>query len=568
MNWGARIRRSVVRRPRRILANTSVGKDRSLLPLVAVAWLWVLLLLLPCLTVFLAWFFGRGEVWHHLAQTQLWGLLGNTLLLAIGVLTLAGALGTGLAWLNACCEYPGRRWLDPALALPLAIPSYVLAFVILGMIGFGGPLQQGMAALMGDSFFPWEARRPEVVIAVLSLAFYPYVYLLMRVSFLLQGTRLLEAARSLGLGSTAAFFRVVLPASRPALVGGGLLVLMETLAEFGAVSVFNYATFTTAIYHVWFGLAEPLAAAQLASLLLLLAFVVIVCERATRPRGHYTQPLQAGPPVRIRLTGGRAALACAVSVGVFSLAFLLPILQLLYWSIDAWSDVSGLYLSLMRNSFSLAAMVVAMTVLPALFLVCLSRWQDTFSGKLRLRLAGLGYALPGTVLAVGMVVIGGAALRWLPAEGVFGLLRQPLVPGGIFLLLLACTVRFTAPALNTLESSLLRIRGSMTQAARSLGAGSVRIVWRIYIPLLLPALAAAAAIVFVEVMREMPATLLLRPFGWNTLAVRVYEMSSEGEWRRAAPPAVTLVLLGLLPVFILLRQQGRALRPGSGSSRR
>lgn len=530
------------------------------LPLLAVASLAVLVLLLPALAIVLSWLGPRPEIWRHLLDYRLAELLQNTLFMVTGVGLTVGLLGFSLAWINVACEYPGRRWLEWLLVLPLAMPVYVLAFAFLGVFGIGGSVQSFLAEWLGAGFVQADIRSPFTVVLVLSLALYPYVYILTRTAFLMQGVELMEAARILGHRPFSALLRVVLPAARPALAAGIALALMESLADFGAVSVFNYNTFTTAIYETWFGMFDPVAAAQLASLLFLLALLAPLGERLLRGRAQYSQ---AHPSAAHRQTlhGMSAALACAFCAGIFALGFLLPFVQILFWCWEALPGLNPRLVELLLNSLSLALLVTACVAPLALLLSCLRHWHPSWQTRLYFQFAASGYALPGTVLAAGVVVAATVALQFLPSAAWADGLRSVLLPGGIGLLALACTVRFTAPALGALESGFERIQPVFTEAARNLGAGQMRILWRIHLPLLLPAIGSAVLLVFVEAMREMPATLLLRPFGWDTLAVRIFEMSSEGEWEQAALPSLFLVLLGLLPVALILRQPLLYYRP-------
>ena len=511
----------------------------------------------PLVVLFSAWATPETEVWRHLAATVLPGLLRNTgaLLLGVGAGTLA--LGCGLAWLTARCEFPGRRWLDWALMLPLALPAYVLAFVTYGLFDTAGPVQRLLAHVPGAAKVSFEARGTGWVIAVLTLAFYPYVYLLARAAFLAIGRGTLEAARLLGLGGWGTFFRVVLPTARPAIVAGVALALMETLADFGAVSVFNYDTFTTAIYKAWFGLFNLPAAAQLASLLLLIVALALVGERRLRGAARFHETARGAPPPRIALAGWRGGLAATLAGLVVGLGFVLPMVQLVGWV--AASHDTGLdqrYWTLLARTLALGASAALVTVAGALVVGLARRQLRDRASRVAVEVSALGYALPGSVLAVG-VMMSFASLDnalntlWrLLGGGSLG----PVLGGSIAALLLAYLVRFLAVANGPIGSALERLRPSVVEAARTLGARGLDLTRRIYLPLLRPGLLTAALLVLVEVMKEMPATLLLRPFGWDTLAVRIFEFTSEGEWQRAALPAVTLVLAGLGPVVWLARR--------------
>jgi len=519
------------------------------------------LVAIPLLVVAAGWLQAENEVWRHLAETVLADLVVNTVVLVAGVAAGVLLLGVGLAWLTTMCEFPGRRFFDWALMLPLAVPAYVLAFVAIGMLDFSGPVQTVLRERFGPGnyWFP-PIRSTGGVIAVMALVLYPYVYMLARSAFITQGRASLEAARVLGLGPWGAFFRVALPMARPAIAAGLSLALMETLADFGTVAVFNYDTFTTAIYKAWFGLFSLQAASQLATLLLLFVAAALITERRLRGRGRYHEAAVSVRPRRQELHGWRGWLSGAAAGLIFGLAFVLPAAQLLVWS---WGvikdDLDPRYLDLLLHTLSLGAIAALLTAAGALVLAFARRLVNDRLTRTSVRIATLGYALPGSVLAVGIM------LSFTGIDNVVNSLSSALgaeppgrlLGGTVFALLLAYGVRFLAVAFGPIESGLARIRPSLSDAARSLGAGSGEAIRRVYLPLLRPGLFAAVLLVMVDVMKEMPATLLLRPFGWDTLAVRIYEMTSEGEWERAALPATTLVLAGLLPVILLVRRSGR-----------
>ncbi|HLD65194.1 MAG TPA: iron ABC transporter permease [Pseudomonas sp.] len=517
------------------------------------------LVLLPLSVLLLSWQQVDGEIWAHLWATQMPRLLGNTLLLVTGVGIGVTLLGVSLAWLTSLCEFPGRRWLDWALMLPFAIPAYVLAFVFVGLLDFAGPLQTLLRDWFGAGLRLPRVRSSGGVILVLVLVFYPYVYLLARGAFLAQGKGLMEAARVLGQSPWQAFWRVALPMARPAIGAGLALALMETLADFGAVSVFNFDTFTTAIYKTWYGFYSLSSATQLASLLLLAVMLVLYGERrargATRPSGERPRGTAL-----YRLRGVKAWAASAWCGLVLLCAFVIPVLQLLVWF---WQrgrfDLDERYAGLILHTLYLGALAALLTVGVALLLAFARRQTPTRLIRSAVSLANLGYALPGSVLAVAMMLAFSYLDRTLviPLSSWFGGAGKPLLLGSLLALLLAYLIRFIAVAYGPLESSLARIRPSLPEAARSLGIAGPPLFLRVYLPLLVPGVLSAALLVFVDVLKEMPATLLMRPFGWDTLSVRVFEMTSEGEWARAALPALTLVLVGLLPVIVLIRRSAR-----------
>ena len=516
------------------------------------------LVLLPLSVLVLSWQSIDLQIWSHLLDTQMSRLLGNTLTLILGVGVGVTVLGVSLAWLTSLCEFPGRRWLDWALMLPFAIPAYVLAFVFVGLLDFSGPVQTLLREWFGPMRLP-RVRSTGGVIIVLVLVFYPYVYLLARTAFLAQGKGLMEAARVLGQSPLQAFWRVALPMARPAIGAGVALALMETLADFGAVAVFNFDTFTTAIYKTWYGFFSLSSAAQLASLLLLAVMLVLYGERRARGavRSSNERPRVAA---LYHLRGVKALAASSWCLLVFACAFVIPVLQLLVWF---WQrgrfDLDERYGALILHTLYLGAMAALITVAVALLLAFARRQAPTRVVRAGVSLANLGYALPGSVLAVSIML----AFSYLdsqlvvPLSSWLGGAGRPLLMGSLAALLLAYLVRFIAVAYGPLENSLGRIRPSLPEASRSLGVSVPRLFFKVYLPLLVPRALSAALLVFVDVLKEMPATLLMRPFGWDTLAVRVFEMTSEGEWSRASLPALTLVLVGLLPVIGLIRRSAR-----------
>ena len=518
------------------------------------------LVLLPLLVLALSWNSLDSTIWNHLLETQMARLLGNTLVLAVGVIVGVVLLGVSLAWLTSLCNFPGRRWLDWALMLPFAVPAYVLAFVMIGILDFVGPLQTTLRGWLGNDFRMVSIRSTGGVIFVLVLVFYPYVYMLARGAFLAQGRGLMEAARILGHSPWQAFWRVALPMARPAIGAGAALAVMETLADFGAVSVFNYDTFTTAIYKTWYGFYSLQTATQLASLLLLFVLLALYAERRAQGSKRFPgsdKPRQ-GPLFQLR--GVRAWLATGYCLLILAVAFVIPLVQLFYWLFTSGSDFDERYWSLIRNTLTLGGIAAVTTVVVAMLLVLARRLQPMRRVRSAVALANLGYALPGSVLAVGIMFAFSVADNQLvvPLQTWLGVdSPAPLLLGSLFALLLAYLIRFMAVAGGPLDTALARIRPALPEAAHSLGHTGASVFWRVYLPLLMPGLLSAGLLVFVDVLKEMPATLLMRPFGWDTLAVRIHSLTAEGNWPEAALPAITLVATGLLPVIVLIRRSAQ-----------
>ena len=515
-----------------------------------------LLIIIPLAVVLSSFLSPEGEIWNHLAENVLPGLLANTIRLVLGVGVGVTLLGVSLAWLTAACEFPGRKFFSWALLLPLAVPAYVTAFVFVAWLDFTGPVQTLLRTTFGSSAWFPRIRSGGGVILVMSLALYPYVYLLARNAFLTQGRSALEAAQSLGCSRAEGFFRVALPMSRPWIMGGLLLALMETLADFGTVAVFNYDTFTTAIYKTWFGLFSLSGASQLASMLVLLVFALIFLEQHSRSQLRYTQAGRHTQSERIRLAGWRGRLASGFAATVLVTAFVLPVTQLVLWSASVFAqDFDERYMSFLWHSLYLGAIAAGLTVVCALILTYAQRRHTDPWTRIAVRIATLGYAVPGPVLAVGIFI----PLAWLDnqlihlSKTLFGHNPGLLLQGTLLVMLPAYLTRFLAVGYNPVESAMQRITRNLDEAARTFGVTGLQMVRRVHLPMLRGGLFSAAALVFVDVMKEMPITLMTRPFGWDTLAVRIFEMTSEGEWERAALPAVALVLAGLLPIALLVR---------------
>ena len=503
-----------------------------------------------------------GDVWRHLWRTQLLELIANTLLLLLGVGMGTLLVGGGLAWLVVFHRFPGRSVLEWALILPLAVPAYVIGFTFLGLFEYAGPIQGALRGALGAGARLPELRSYGGVVAMMTLVFYPYVYLLARIAFREQGTAAVEIARTLGRSRPAAFLAVTVPMARPALAAGVALAMMEALADFGTVATFGYRTLTEAIYRVWYGMFDRIAATQLASVLLLFALALLLLEHRSRGRARFIQrgrPSRALEPEPLR--GLRAAAGTAVCVGVLGPAFVLPVGQLAWWALAAvrGGRVAPDFLALLEHTALLAAAAAGLTCALAVLLAYAGRLRGTLAVRLAARLASMGYALPGAVIAVGVLL----PLAWADHVLVPPLERALDRPLGLLLtgsaagLILAYVVRFLAVGLQSVEASLGRIPPSLDDAARTLGARAGVALRRVHLPLIRGGLLTALVLVFVEAMKEMPATLLLRPFRLNTLAIEIWERTSEAMWQEAAVPALALVGVGLLPVVLLIRLTSR-----------
>lgn len=494
-----------------------------------------------------------ADIWQHIKTYLLTDLLLNSVILGLGVAALSLVFGVSMAALTCLCQFPGRRWFSWALMLPLAFPPYVLGFVHIGLWDYTGPIQTWLRQTAGPLSLP-QIRSTGGLIVVLSLALYPYIYLLARSAFRSQGVRLLEVGQSLGLNRWQAFWQILLPSARPWLAAGCLLVLMETLADFGTVTLFNVDTFTTAIYKAWFSLFSLPTAQTLAAVLGSFLLLLLLLEPWLQGKRHYTnQRPQAAltPAILSRWQAGFAWLACCL---LLLLAVILPLTQLLQWSwIGGWAAIDARFLAFIGHSLLLGILASILVTLLALLLALAQRHTPGKSALLLSRVATLGYAIPGSVLAVGIFVPLASLDNWLADY----LNIELMLRSSLAALLLAYVARFLAVGVQPIQASLNRITANLDEAAASLGCTGWRRITRLYLPLLGSGLSASALLVAVDVMKEMPITLMMRPFGWESLSIRIFELTSEGQWEQAALPALALVVIGLLPVMLLIRTSNR-----------
>lgn len=530
----------------------------------------LLLVGLPVATVAAHLFLPSQGNLGHLAATVLPGYVRNSLLLAVGVGCGVAVVGTGAAWLVAMHEFPGRRLFEWALVLPLAAPTYVLAYAYTDFLQVSGPVQGLLRELTGlgprDYYFP-PIRSPGGAVAVFVLALYPYVYLSARAAFLQQCECVVEAARTLGCTPFAAFRRVALPAARPAIAAGVALALMESLAEFGAVSYFGVQTFTTGIYRSWLSFGDRVGAAQLAAMLLIFVGLLLHVERASRRQARYHDTSRRVRPLGIqRLRGGRAGLAVLACALPVLLGFVVPVAILVGL---AAPEPGTRELRLLANSLGLASLTALLAVGLALAIVYALRGGAGMATRAAATIAGLGYAIPGSIVAVGVLIPLAALDRTL--DGLmrehFGIATGLLLTGSLTALVFAYLVRFLAIAQQTLGAGLARITPSMDAAAATLGADRRRTLLAVHAPLLRGPLLTAFLLVFVEVMKELPATLIMRPFNFDTLAVAAHNFAADERLAEAAWPALAIVAAGLVPVILLSRLIGRS-RPGAAATRR
>lgn len=504
---------------------------------------------------------GTGDTWSHLVQTVLGDYVVNSLLLCLGVTLGTALLGVSTAWLTAMHEFPGRRVFEWALVLPMAVPAYVMAYLYTDLLQFVGPVQTWLRDTFdwtrADYWFP-DVRTLGGAVGMFVFVLYPYVYLLARNAFLERASGMLEAARTLGVGPWPAFFRISLPLARPAIAAGVALALMETLADYGTVAYFGVDTFTTGIYRAWFSLGDRTAAAQLSAVLLGFVILLVLLERSSRGRARYHNTTGRNRPMPgQRLHGAWALLAFLACLLPLFMGFLLPAGLLLRMALlEGDAQFGSRFLTLAGNSFTLAGLTAVLAVCLALLLAYGARLSKTILAQGLNRLVGLGYAVPGAVIAVGVLIPVTRLDTWLAGlwAGWFGSNPGLLFTGGIAALIYAYLVRFLAVALQTVDSSLGKITPSMDDAARSLGLGQAATLGRVHVPILRGSLFTAALLVFVDVMKELPATLVMRPFNFDTLATQTYTLASDERLAEASTAALAIVAVGLLPLIALSRQ--------------
>lgn len=520
----------------------------------------VAVIVLPVLTVASRVFVPSGGVWAHLMATVLPTYLSNSALLVLGVVTLALVIGVTTGWLIAAHDFAGRRVLEWALMLPLAMPGYVIAYVYFDRLSYWGPLQTGLRAAFGwssrtDYWFPQIASLPGAIV-LLSLVLYPYIYLLARAAFAGQSRQQMEAARALGHGRASAFWRVALPLAWPAIAAGAAFVAMETLADYGAVLHLGVQTLTTGIFRTWFARGEPVAAAQLAALLLFIVAALFAFERLLRGKRRFAGDSggRQASIARTPLTGWKGAGAMIVCFLPVALGFLLPAAELVRLALIAGDPLWGpRFFVFATNSLKMAGGAAVLLVIIAVFLAYAQRLHGGPLVGAAVQAASMGYALPGAVIAVGILIPMAAFDNALDAfmRQTFGYSTGLLLTGTLAALMFAYVVRYLAVALKTTEAAFARIPRSMDEAARNLGAGPAGVLARVHVPLLRRSVLTAAILVFADVMKELPATLIVRPFNFDTLAIRTFRLASDGRLEEAATAALMIVAVGILPVIIL-----------------
>ncbi len=530
-------------------------------------------MLLPLITIAVLALTPAENIWPHLVENVLPRALKETLLLVAGVGLLTLAIGTASAWFVTMYRFPGRTIIDRLLVIPLAMPTYIVAYCYGDLLDYAGPLQSWMRATFGwatmqDYWFP-DIRSIGGAVVVLSLVLYPYVYLTARASFVQQSVCALEVARTLGRTPMGAFWSVAFPLARPALAAGVALALMECLNDLGAVQFLGVETLTVSVYTTWLLRSNLGGAAQLATVMLMFVALLFAAERlARRGRFHHTTGRYRAIPFS-DIQGWKGCGAAAICVLPFVLGFVVPFAVLLGPAITHAEQAAtqGLWQAA-RNSVTLAVLAASLACVCALFIAYAQRIASNRFTRSATQFSSLGYAVPGTVLALGLLIPLAKFDNAVDsiARDVFGVSTGLLLSGTIAALVLAYSIRFLAVALGSVDAGLQRISPNLDAASRTLGQSSLTTLWRVHIPLLLPALGAGALLVFVDSMKELPATLLLRPFNFDTLATQVYNYAALEQLEMTAPGALMIVAVGLIPVLLLHKAvaSGRAGSSGNG----
>lgn len=515
---------------------------------------------MPLLGITSSLFTWQGDLWRHLVETQLSDIVSNTIVLLLGVGIGTVIIGTGTAWLVTMCRFPGSGMLQWALLLPLVLPTYIIGYAYADLLAFAGPIQTALRNAMGwsraDYWFP-DLGSASGVAFLFTLVLYPYVYLAARAAFLSQSPALLEASRILGHGPWRTFLRIGLPLARPAVAAGAALALLEALADFGTVQYYGVQTFTTAIYRTWYGMGNREGAAQISLALIAIAAILILLERRSRGRARFTIASNlrhhAEPAV---LSAGASLLAAAACALPVLLGFVLPTLHLAGLALTSGATIADeRFVGDAINSLVLATLAAIIIVAMALFLSYAGRLVRRRALNRTIEFASLGYAIPGAVIAVGVLLPLAAADHGIDrvAQSLFGLPVGLLLSGTAFALLTAYTVRFLAVGLANVAPGLAAIDPAMDASARVLGARPRQVLRFIHMPMLRGPLLTAGIIAFVEVLKELPATLLIRPFNFDTLAVGVFRFASDERLAQAAVGAILIVTVSLVPVILLSR---------------
>lgn len=519
-----------------------------------------LVVCVPVITVIsLAYLPGVENTWPHLIDTVLFDYIRNTvtLMIAVGFGTLL--IGVSTAWLVTAYRFPGRKTFIWALLLPMAIPAYIIANVYVELLEYAGPVQTFLRATFGwttsSSYWFPEVRSLSGAAAMMTLVLYPYVYMLSRAAFMDQKESLINASQLAGKNGWQTFFNVILPMARPGIVLGLILVLMETIADFGTVEFFSVDTFTRGIYNVWLGMSDTNGAARLAAVLLSVIVILVFLEKRSRNKQRFFQPSSSSKPMEPKvLSFGSSLLAIVICILPILLGFILPFVLLVKWSFQTyphrytetfWSDLS--------NSLTLSSSASILAVILAIILAYGARLSKKRSLSVLTKISSMGYALPGPIIALGVLVpfayIDNAVDEWMMAQ--WGLSTGLILSGTVFAIIFAYIIRFLAVSFGAVEAGLTKISHSMDEVSQSMGKSRLSTLLNVHVPLLKGSVLTALILVFVDGLKELPATLMLQPFNYSTLATRVFEYASDQRLQESAPWSVAIVLTGILPVILL-----------------
>lgn len=515
----------------------------------------LLLIATPLFTIFFKLFDKPGDSWQHIVNNLLFGYFQNTILILIGVAIMTFLLGVSTAWLVSNYEFPGRKYFEWLLILPLGFPGYIMAYTYVGLLDYTGPIQvflrntfdiQVRGSLLDIMNLPGA-------IFILSITLFPYVFLISRSSFVQQSKTLQEASFLLGKNRMQTFFMVALPMARPAIVAGIALASMEVLNDYGTVKYFGVNTFTTGIFRAWFSLGDASTAIYLAAILMVFVFVILYMESAQRGNRQYASSKDVQKPlIRTIPTVGKKILYTSICTIIFLVSFFVPFLQLLHWVSMTYSKVINAdFWLLVYRSFVLAAVsgvvVVALSVI-LLYTLRLSpfRWVKNIT-----KVATLGYAIPGAVIAVGIMIPLLSLDKWIYTTFISAKAAGLFFSGTLLALIFAYIVRFMAVGYNPVEAGFQKIGMHVNEASRLLGARSTKTLWKIDLPLIKTSLISGILLVFVDVLKELPLTLILRPFNYQTLATKAFDMATNEMIAESANAALIIILTGIIPIIFL-----------------
>ncbi len=521
-------------------------------------WFWIsafitTLVLIPIVTLFVNIFSADSEVWDHLVETVLTSYITNTLLVALGTVLLALIFGISTAWCVSVFNFPGRKFFSWALILPLSIPGYVAAYTYAGIFDFTSPVQTYTRDLLGIQTMNFDVMTMENIILILSVCLFPYVYIICKNSFSKQSSDMLDAARILGQSKLKSFFTIALPLARPAIVSGAVIVIMEVLNDYGAMKYYGINTFTVSICQVWFSFNDVNSAIKLSMYLMLIVLIFIVIELLFRGRAKYSSSNSSSKPLeRTRLKGFQAFIIFLICFTPLLIGFIIPVIQLTAWSCQtAHKVINKAFWQLVQNSFLLAIFASAFTVLLGILLTFSVRASKNKLSKLLSKVASIGYILPGAVAAVGVIIpfifIHNNLIQLIKGYDIM----RGLIVGSFIALGFAYFVRFLVLALNPMDSTMEKVSSNIDDAARVLGASNLKTFFKINLPILKNAILGAFILIFVNVLKEIPLTIILRPFNFDTLAIKGFELAKNEQIAESANLSLIIVIAGLIPILFL-----------------